>query len=175
MGCSGLIAAGVFSGLEGTMGLAGWQWLFIIEASTGVFFALIGPFFIPDFPASNKGAATIWFTPEQRDFAKQRLALDRVSEPRAKESVWNGLKLVVTDPKAWIFVSQMVTSLYEANHLTRDSVLARCQYFLRLRLQQLLPVHRPRYGPRIPDQDRRPYCASVLHDGLHCHAGRLVF
>ncbi|KAL2207955.1 MFS general substrate transporter [Sarocladium strictum] len=103
MGTSGLIAAGVFSGLDGKMGLAGWQWLFIIEASTGVFFAFIGPFFIPDFPSSDKGAGKIWFTKEQREFAKERLMLDRVSEPAAKQTVWNGLRLVVTDLKTWIF------------------------------------------------------------------------
>ncbi|KAH7305220.1 major facilitator superfamily domain-containing protein [Stachybotrys elegans] len=103
MGCSGLIAAGVFSNLEGAMGLAGWQWLFIIEASTGAFFSFLGPFFIPDFPHSNSGAGTIWLTEDQRNFAAVRLAADRVSEPRAKESVWNGLKLVLTDVKAWVF------------------------------------------------------------------------
>jgi MFS family permease len=111
MGSSGLIAAGVFSGLEGTMGLAGWQWLFIIEACTGVFFAFIGPFFIPDFPSSDKGAGKIWLTKEQREFAKERLSLDRVSEPRAKESVMNGLRLVVTDLKTWIFVSWYCSDL----------------------------------------------------------------
>ena len=30
---SGLLAAGIFSGLEGVHGLAGWQWLFIIEGA----------------------------------------------------------------------------------------------------------------------------------------------
>ena len=35
MAVSGLIAAGVFAGLHGTMGLAGWQWLFILEGAIG--------------------------------------------------------------------------------------------------------------------------------------------
>lgn len=103
MGCSGLIAAGVFSNMEGTLGLAGWQWLFIIEAGTGAFFSLLGPFFIPDFPSSDKGAGARWLSPDLRRVAMARIAADRVSEPRAKESVLHGLRLVVTDAKAWTF------------------------------------------------------------------------
>jgi hypothetical protein len=60
MASSGLIAAGVFNNLHGSMGLAGWQWLFIIEPATGAFLALIGPFFIPDFPGSKTGAGVYW-------------------------------------------------------------------------------------------------------------------
>jgi len=148
MGTSGLIAAGVFSGLDGKMGLAGWQWLFIIEASTGVFFAFIGPFFIPDFPSSDKGAGKIWFTKEQREFAKERLMLDRVSEPAAKQTVWNGLRLVVTDLKTWIFVSS------DLNFVLGDILIAfivrsgSC-HLMRFRFQQLLPLHRPRSWPRL--------------------------
>lgn len=105
MGTSGLIAAGVYSNLEGSMGLRGWQWLFIIEAATGAFFSLMGPFFIPDMPSDNSGAGKIWFTEDLRRVAVARIAADRVSEPKAKHSVWNGLRLVVTDVKAWVFVS----------------------------------------------------------------------
>lgn len=81
MGCSGLIAAAVFSNLEGTMGLAGWQWLFIIESVTGAFFACLGPFLIPDFPTSNTGAGTYWLTEDLRRVGHARIAADRVSEP----------------------------------------------------------------------------------------------
>ncbi|KAK2017379.1 MFS general substrate transporter [Colletotrichum eremochloae] len=103
MGCSGLIAAGIFSGMEGLGGLSGWQWLFLIEAASGVFFSFLGPFFIPDFPISKTGAGAYWLTDELREVAQARIAADRVSEPRAKSSVWNGLRLVVTDVKAWTF------------------------------------------------------------------------
>jgi hypothetical protein len=42
MASSGLIAAGVFNNLHGTMGLAGWQWLFIIESATEPFSLSLG-------------------------------------------------------------------------------------------------------------------------------------
>jgi hypothetical protein len=72
MASSGLIAAGVFNNLHGTMGLAGWQWLFIIESATGAFFALTGPFFIPDFPGSKTGAGVYWLSEDLRKAAAAR-------------------------------------------------------------------------------------------------------
>jgi len=105
MASSGLIAAGVFNNLHGTMGLAGWQWLFIIESATGAFFALIGPFFIPGFPGSKTGAGVYWLSEDLRKVAAARLAADRVSEPEASHSVWYGLRLALTDIKTWGFVS----------------------------------------------------------------------
>ena len=107
MASSGLIAAGVFNNLHGSMGLSGWQWLFIIESTTGAFFALIGPFFIPDFPGSTTGAGVYWLSEDLRKVAAARLAADRVSEPEASHSVWYGLRLALTDIKTWGFVSSV--------------------------------------------------------------------
>lgn len=134
MGSSGLIAAGIFSNLEGSMGLAGWQWLFIIEAATGAFFSFLGPFFIPDFPHSKTGAGMIWLTEDLRKIAAARVAADRVSEPRAKESVWNGLRLVVTDIKAWVFVSHCLPPSQAIFLLIPNAVPARREHLVRLRL-----------------------------------------
>jgi hypothetical protein len=52
--------------------LAGWQWLFIIESATGAFFALTGPFFIPDFPGSKTGAGVYWLSEDLRKAAAAR-------------------------------------------------------------------------------------------------------
>lgn len=101
MASSGLIAAGVFGNMHGAMGLSGWQWLFIIESATGAFFALAGPFFIPDFPGSKTGAGVYWLSEDLRKVAAVRLAADRVSEAEAKHSVWYGLGLALTDVKTW--------------------------------------------------------------------------
>jgi hypothetical protein len=111
MASSGLIAAGVFNNLHGTMGLAGWQWLFIVESATGAFFALIGPFSIPDFPGSKTGAGVYWLSEDLRKAAVARLAADRVSEPEASHSVWYGLRLALTDIKTWGFVSVLHSKL----------------------------------------------------------------
>lgn len=112
--CSGLISAAVFSTLEGRFGLHSWQWLFIIEAVSGAAFGIIAPFFIPDYPNSNTGAATYWLTEDQRKVAVAVMAADRVSEPSAKESVLHGLRLVLTDFKTWIFVSSGSPEFYQS-------------------------------------------------------------
>lgn len=38
---SGLISAGVFAGLDGVRGLAGWRWLFIIQGAVTIAAAVV--------------------------------------------------------------------------------------------------------------------------------------
>lgn len=38
---AGLIAAGVFYGMDGTRGLAGWQWLFILQGAVTFFLYVV--------------------------------------------------------------------------------------------------------------------------------------
>jgi sugar phosphate permease len=102
---SGLIAAGVFSGLDGARGLTGWRWLFIIESSASFFMALVAMFIMPDYPESKTGSASWLMTEEERRIAQDRIARDRVSKAEANRSVWYGVKLAAIDYRTWIFVS----------------------------------------------------------------------
>jgi len=102
---SGLIAAGVFAGLDGVHGLAGWQWLFIIEGALSFAMAGGAVLLLPDFPESTTGSARWLLTEEERKLAIDRIARDRVSAPEADRSVWFGLKLAVRDYRTWVFVS----------------------------------------------------------------------
>ncbi|CRK11183.1 hypothetical protein BN1708_010060 [Verticillium longisporum] len=116
---SGLIAAGVFSGLHGAQGLAGWQWLFIIEGAIGGALALLAFFMLPDYPHSKTGSAAKWSMSEElRHLAAVRMAADRVSTAEEEQTVWNGLKLAVTDYKTWVFVVTNIcmTSSYGFNN-----------------------------------------------------------
>lgn len=105
MAISGLIAAGVFNGMSGLAGLAGWQWLFVLEGSVGALIAIGAIFVLPDYPGSDSGSARWSMTPEMRQIAAARMQEDRVSEPETSRSVWFGLKLSVTDYKTYLFVS----------------------------------------------------------------------
>lgn len=102
---SGLIAAGVFEGLEGVRGLAGWQWLFIIEGAGSFAAALLAVFLLPDFPGQNTGVAKWLLSEQEQAIAVHRIERDRVSLPEAENSVWTGLLLAVKDLKTWVFVS----------------------------------------------------------------------
>src|ERR1700754_1874556 len=53
-GLGGLIGAGIQSGLDGSMGIPAWKWLFIIEAGITVFVALCAILILPDFPHNTK-------------------------------------------------------------------------------------------------------------------------
>jgi MFS family permease len=107
MAVSGLIAAGVFAGMDGAMGLAGWQWLFIIEGAAGFVFAVVALFLLPDYPGANTGSARWSMTEDLRRLAVARMQVDRVSEPEGEHTVLAGLCLSLTDYKTYIFVCSL--------------------------------------------------------------------
>ncbi|KAF4983049.1 hypothetical protein FZEAL_1449 [Fusarium zealandicum] len=105
---AGLIAAAVFATLEGTMGLAGWQWLFIVLACVGAGLAVIALFILPDYPDSTTGSASWSMTEDMRKVAAARILADRVSTSEAKSGVWQGLKMSVFDYKMWLLVGMNI-------------------------------------------------------------------
>lgn len=110
---SGLIAAGVLSGLEGVRGIAGWQWLFIIEGSGSFAAAILGFILLPDFPGQKSGVAKWLLNDQEQKVAVERIRRDRVSLPEENPSVWNGLKLAVKDARTWVFVSWKMIPQWE--------------------------------------------------------------
>jgi MFS transporter, ACS family, tartrate transporter len=64
--------SGVLLYLHGGLGLAGWQWLFIIEAVPAIILAVVVFFYLTDRPA---GAA--WLAPDERTWLAERLALEQ--------------------------------------------------------------------------------------------------
>ncbi|KAK9241740.1 major facilitator superfamily domain-containing protein [Lipomyces tetrasporus] len=51
---AGLIAAGVFSGMSGTAGISGWQWLFILQGAVTFAIAIAAAFTLPDDPTNTR-------------------------------------------------------------------------------------------------------------------------
>ncbi|CAG9953106.1 unnamed protein product [Clonostachys rosea f. rosea IK726] len=94
---SGLIAAPIFSELDNKHGLAGWQWLFIIQGAFSIAVSIIAFFTLPDSPLKTR-----WLSPEQRQLAHNRIALDTTNR-REGTSVWTGLKEAVVDWRVWLF------------------------------------------------------------------------
>src|SRR5258708_843405 len=64
--------SGVLLYLHGGLGLAGWQWLFIIEAVPAIILAGVGFFFLTDRPAD-----AAWLAPDERAWLAERLALEQ--------------------------------------------------------------------------------------------------
>jgi MFS family permease len=72
---SGIIGgpiSGALMGLNGRLGLAGWQWLFVLEGVPAVVLGVAVFRYLPDRP---EGAA--WLEPEQRRWLAERLAGER--------------------------------------------------------------------------------------------------
>ncbi|KAF1915282.1 major facilitator superfamily domain-containing protein [Ampelomyces quisqualis] len=67
---SGYLQAGAYSGLDGIMGRAGWQWLFIVCGIISLPIAFLGFWCIPDFPETSKA---FYITEEERERQCQRL------------------------------------------------------------------------------------------------------
>lgn len=98
-GFSGLISAGVFWGLDGARGLAGWRWLFLLEGAITGFVAILGFWLLPNTPLT-----TPWLSPAERELAHARMERDRVTEAHdTKASTWEGLKQACKDKRTWLF------------------------------------------------------------------------
>lgn len=94
---AGLIAAGIFE-LDGVLGYAGWQWLFIIQGSVTGLVALCAYPFLPNTPGTTR-----WLTPAEREMAVNRLLRDQVDQDAEQGSALAGLKQAVRDPRVWLF------------------------------------------------------------------------
>ncbi|KAF4975956.1 hypothetical protein FZEAL_7308 [Fusarium zealandicum] len=95
---AGLIAAGVFAGMDGTAGIKGWRWLFILQGAVTLVLAVVACFTLPDEPLTTR-----WLTPEERQLAHDRVARDRVGQ-KLNGGTWSGFREALADPKVWVFI-----------------------------------------------------------------------
>lgn len=74
-------------------GLAGWQWMFILEGLPAVVLGLVTLFFLTDRPRDAK-----WLSPAEREYLEGALAAEgRAKEVTGRLSVWQSLRL----PNVW--------------------------------------------------------------------------
>jgi D-galactonate transporter len=75
----GAPVSGLLLGLDGAMGLKGWQWLFVIEGVPTVLFGFVTWFYLTDRPASAN-----WLTAEQKAWLSSRLESETAAKQAAK-------------------------------------------------------------------------------------------
>nr|POE56692.1 putative transporter [Quercus suber] len=95
---SGLIAAGINSGLDGALGLEAWRWVFIIEGSITITIALCAFFILPDYPGSTR-----WLSEEEQGVAQWRSKQDVGDVSDANEPWASGFKSAFADWRTYIF------------------------------------------------------------------------
>lgn len=86
---SGYLQAAVYTGLNGVMGKAGWQWLFIMDGIISLPICLAGYFLIPDSPENTRA---FYLNGDDRLLARKRMN-DAGRAPR-REVGWGILKRV---------------------------------------------------------------------------------
>ncbi|QSS60143.1 MFS transporter [Histoplasma capsulatum] len=94
---AGLIAAGIFAGMDGRSGIKGWQWLFILLGITTFLVAFGSAFTLPDDPLNTR-----WLTLKERELAHRRIVSDTVDQ-QSQTTIWTGLKEAIKDYRLWIF------------------------------------------------------------------------
>jgi ACS family tartrate transporter-like MFS transporter len=85
--------AGWLMGLEGRLGLAGWQWLFLLEGLPAALFSFVILKTLPDGPAHAK-----WLTPGEKDWIKRQLDADSTQAHLGHEA---GVLQALLSPKVW--------------------------------------------------------------------------
>ncbi|TVY84707.1 Pantothenate transporter liz1 [Lachnellula suecica] len=93
---SGYLQAAVYTGLNGTLGKAGWQWLFVMDGVISAPICLAGFFLIPDLPENTRA-----FYINEDDATLARKRMDDVGRAPRKKLGWSILKRVFTRWHVW--------------------------------------------------------------------------
>lgn len=91
---AGSIVSGAILSLDGFLGLAGWQWLFILEAVPAVLLGVVVLVVLTDHP---HGAD--WLTPAQRQWLTGRLAAERAQSENVRRF---GLGEALANSRVWL-------------------------------------------------------------------------
>jgi ACS family tartrate transporter-like MFS transporter len=85
--------AGLLLGMSGTLGLAGWQWLFLLEGAPALLLGVAVWLYLPDGPAQAR-----WLTPEQQTWLAGKIAQEHAAAS-ARHGV--GLGQALRHPTVW--------------------------------------------------------------------------
>jgi ACS family tartrate transporter-like MFS transporter len=86
--------AGWLLGLDGRLGLAGWQWLFLVEGVPSVLFSLVILRMLPDCPAQAK-----WLTAEETAWLQRQLDADGAQAHLGHQA---GVLKALLSPQVWM-------------------------------------------------------------------------
>ena len=86
--------AGALLDLRGTLGLAGWQWLFLVQGSPAILLSFVILKFLPDGPASAR-----WLTEPERDWILRTLADDNTRQGVQAD---HGVLRALANPLVWL-------------------------------------------------------------------------
>lgn len=77
----------------------GWKYIFIVQGAITIGIAIVGWFFIVDFP-EKEIRKTKFLSPDEAEAVKMRLIRDRGSS-EGEQVTWGTIKIVVSDWRLW--------------------------------------------------------------------------
>jgi MFS transporter, ACS family, tartrate transporter len=85
-GMIGFPLSGLLLGLDGVMGLKGWQWLYLLEALPSVIVGVIAYFYLTDQPSD-----AAWLHEKERSWLVQRLGVEANRPRQSRPGNWSNL------------------------------------------------------------------------------------
>jgi ACS family tartrate transporter-like MFS transporter len=101
------LSGAIMEYLDGTMGLSGWQWLFLLEGLPSVALGLIVLVYLPDGPKQAR-----WLTTEESDGLLARLSQE-ATQPRERHI--SDLLGAVKDRRTWLLIAIYFTVAVGSN------------------------------------------------------------
>jgi len=95
--------AGLLLGLNGKLGLAGWQWLFLLEGLPAALFSLVILKLLPDGPAQ-----AAWLTRDEKAWLQGELTTDNANAHLGHEA---GILRALFSPKVWMIGAYFLCAL----------------------------------------------------------------
>jgi ACS family tartrate transporter-like MFS transporter len=95
--------AGWLMGLQGTLGLAGWQWLFLVEGLPAALFSFVFLWILPDEPMQ-----AAWLTTDERMWLKRQIDADSSRAHLGHEA---GVLQALLSPKVWMIGAYFLCAL----------------------------------------------------------------
>ncbi|KAK1764924.1 major facilitator superfamily domain-containing protein [Phialemonium atrogriseum] len=99
---SGALQASISATMHNRGGLSGWRWMFLIDGLMTVIWAVLGLFFIPDYPNKPNPWARFWLTPHHVQMAQERM--HRFCRASNKHFTFATVKRTVALPVFWMFI-----------------------------------------------------------------------
>lgn len=83
--------------MNGTQGLEGWQWLFLIEGVPSCLLAILVYLFLPSFPETSS-----WLSPDDRALAIRRMKQESSKSLAHDKITWDGAKSTLKDGRLYL-------------------------------------------------------------------------
>lgn len=94
---SGYLQSAVYTGLNGSLGKAGWQWLFVVDGLISLPICLVGFFMIPDLPENTRA-----FYLDAGDTLIARKRMEEVGRAPRRKLGWSILARVFKRWHVWV-------------------------------------------------------------------------